>query len=57
MTVRQMIFKIEYLQDLTNKNNREIENLRKENQNFLNIMHELNEKRKQTQRKKQTFNK
>jgi hypothetical protein len=57
MTVRQMIFKIEYLQDLTNKNNREIENLKKENQNFLNIMHELNEKRKQTQRKKQTFNK
>lgn len=57
MTVRQMIFKIEYLQDLTNRNNREIENLKKENQNFLNIMHELNEKRKQTQRKKQTFNK
>ena len=57
MTVRQMIFKIEYLQDLTNKNNREIENLKKENKNFLNIMHELNEKRKQTQRKKQTFNK
>ena len=57
MTVRQMIFKIEYLQDLTNKNNREIENLKKENQNFLNIMHELNEKRKQLKRKKQTFNK
>ena len=44
------IYKFEYLQDLTNKNNREIENLKKENQNFLNIMHELNEKRKQTQR-------
>lgn len=57
MTVRQMIFKIEYLQDLINRNNREIENLKKESKNFLNIMHELNEKRKQTQRKKQTFNK
>jgi hypothetical protein len=57
MTVGQMIFKIEYLQDLINRNDREIENLKKENKNFLNIQHELNEKRKQTQRKKQTFNK
>lgn len=51
MTIKQMIHKIEYLQQLTNKNNREIENLKKENKRFLDIMHETNQQRKQTLKK------
>jgi hypothetical protein len=51
MTVKQLVFKIEYLQDLINRNNREIENLKKENQRFLDIMHEVNQQRKQTLKK------
>jgi len=51
MTVKQIVFKIEYLQDLINRNNREIENLKLENSSFINKQIDLNQQRKQTLKK------